>query len=478
METLIFIYLIFFAALAYWKLDWAILLLLFALPSYLIRFDIFNLPFNLLGSMVLICFFIWLVFHTNFLKFLRGGYCFGDLKKNRKERLKYPFGVELVLVLVVSFIAAGVAYFKPEALGSWRAYFFEPTLLFILILNLFQTNKKRRRIIWALALSCLLLSIYAIFQKFTGIGIENEFWRDEATRRVTSVFPYPNALALYLGPLIMLFLGYFGSLAKKITESKIKTVEALFLALVIFLSLLAVLFTGSKGALGALAVGFLVFLFFLGGKLRWFSYGLLIGVLCLLIFSPGPRESVVETVSLKDLSGEIRKKQWRETWEMFENESNFITGSGLHNYQEAIEPYHEPGLFFNKDRDPDFRRKIVIFDDEYKAEHWQPVEIYLYPHNIFLNFWTELGLLGMILFSWIILKFFVWSVKIQKRLKGKKKEEKYLTLGLMGSMIVIVVHGLVDVPYFKNDLAIIFWVFLAILSLIFVKLNKKDFALK
>ena len=30
---------------------------------------------------------------------------------------------------------------------------------------------------------------------------------------------------------------------------------------------------------------------------------------------------------------------------------------------------------------------------------------------------------------------------------------------------VIIIHGIVDVPYFKNDLAIIFWVLLAILSI-------------
>ena len=37
-------------------------------------------------------------------------------------------------------------------------------------------------------------------------------------------------------------------------------------------------------------------------------------------------------------------------------------------------------------------------------------------------------------------------------------------MGVMGAMIVIVVHGIVDVPYFKNDLALIFWALLAMIG--------------
>ena len=43
----------------------------------------------------------------------------------------------------------------------------------------------------------------------------------------------------------------------------------------------------------------------------------------------------------------------------------------------------------------------------------------------------------------------------------------------IGAIIVIVVHGLVDVPYFKNDLAVMFWLFLAMVSII--KLEEKNY---
>jgi O-antigen ligase len=89
---------------------------------------------------------------------------------------------------------------------------------------------------------------------------------------------------------------------------------------------------------------------------------------------------------------------------------------------------------------------------------WQPTEIYMYPHNIFLNFWSELGLLGALLFSWIIAKFLWQSSTLYL------KEKNFLALGLCGAMLVILIHGLVDVPYFKNDLSVLFWILIALLG--------------
>jgi len=181
---------------------------------------------------------------------------------------------------------------------------------------------------------------------------------------------------------------------------------------------------------------------------------------------------------LRDLSGEIRKQQWRETWEMLTaSPANFALGAGLGGYQSAVAPFHQAGIFFNKDQDPDFRRKIVIFDDRYKAEHWQPVEVYLYPHNIFLNFWTELGLAGLLLFIWIMVKSIkVLIADIRYPMSDKistfklqitnlaSGQDKYLKLGLLGALVVIIVHGLVDVPYFKNDLSLLFWLIIFLIG--------------
>ena len=69
---------------------------------------------------------------------------------------------------IVSFLAVLVAGFSNPAMGIWKAYFFEPLLVFILVINLFQEKKDFQKIIFSLALSALAVSVFAIYQKITG----------------------------------------------------------------------------------------------------------------------------------------------------------------------------------------------------------------------------------------------------------------------------------------------------------------------
>jgi O-antigen ligase len=99
-----------------------------------------------------------------------------------------------------------------------------------------------------------------------------------------------------------------------------------------------------------------------------------------------------------------------------------IQGAGLGAYPTVIKPYH-------------------------KAT-W--MEIFQYPHNILLNLWSETGLLGILAFTWMC---FTWF-RLSK-----------LRLPLLLPLIAILIHGLVDVPYFKNDLALAFFTFMVFVTL-------------
>ena len=462
-NILIIIFLIFYFILSKIRLDLAVMFLIMALPSYLIRFSIFNIPLTLLEAMILIAFIVW--FLKNYKEIISNL----KLKINSKFKTKilklknYPFDKEIILLLIISFIAIAVAGFTDSAFGIWKAYFFESILVFILIFNVFQNKEKKEinftKIFWSITISTFIVSVFAIYQKITGNFIFNELWAEEKTRRVVSFFGYPNAVGLYLGPIILIM---FGWIIEKL-KNKSKKLKIVFIGLTIIISLLSIYFAKSEGALVGVIAGFIVFGLLSGRKIR------LIIILLVFIFGTSImfyhpiRDYAVKKIFLKDLSGEIRKQQWKETWKMMtESKIRFIFGSGLSNYQNAIKPYHQEGIFFNKENDPDFRRKIVIFNNKYRAEHWQPIEIYMYPHNIFLNFWTELGLAGLLLFVWIIIKFWIIGIKL---IKNNNKNNKYLIIGLICSMVVIVIHGLVDVPYFKNDLSIIFWILIAMIGI-------------
>ena len=483
MNLIIFIFCVLYFILAFRRLDWAVMFLIMTLPSYLIRFSVFGIPFTLLEAMILISFGTWFLRHTKFKEFIKGKYGWKDLKKSREKRTRYPFGVELILLLIISYIAVAVSGFSESALGIWKAYFFEPALFFILVLNVFGNRDAKKspqppftkggnKILWSLAISALAVSLFAIYQKFTGAFIFNEFWAAEETRRVTSFFGYPNAVGLYLAPIVMVLFGWLvGKL--RITNYELRiNFKLLFVSLSIVLSLLSIYFAKSEGALIGAVAGLVVFGLLAGKKARWATVGIVIfATASIMAFTPA-REYAVNKILLRDLSGQIRKAQWVETWEMLKD-GNIITGSGLTNYKNAIKPYHQEGIFVRDYNDPDWHKKTV-FNEEFRNKVWQPTEIYLYPHNIFLNFLVELGIAGMFLFIWIIVKYFVIGMKLITNYELRITNNKFLIIGLICAMVVMVVHGLVDVPYFKNDLAVMFWVLIAMMSLINLKL-KDDF---
>jgi hypothetical protein len=502
MTFLILLFAIIYFYLAWSKLEWAVLLMIAALPSYLIRFSVFGLPMTLLELMILISFFVWLVTKTNFKLFIRGKYSWQEFKENKFKREKYPWRWEIIALLIISWIAIAVGGFTNGALGIWKAYFFEPILVFILVLNLFSAQggstsgekdkKGIEKIILALAVSVFAVSILAVYQKLTGNLIDNPFWSAEATRRAVSFFDYPNAVGLYLGPIVMILVGYFFSVIanpdlsgrgnlensdlnsgllrlRQWADPRNDKIKVVFLAITIIFSLLSIYFAKSEGAIIGLMAAFFIFGILAGKKIRWAT--LILTIICsgaILSYTP-TRTLALDKIQLHDLSGQIRRQQWKETWKML-NDGRLLFGAGLDNYQKSIKPYHQEGIFVYDWHDLNFHAKLVA-SDELKKKVWQPTEIYMYPHNIILNFWTELGLAGAILFAWIIIKF-LWLGIFNFQFSIFKKNKDYLNLGLLCAMIVIVVHGLVDVPYFKNDLAVMFWVMLAMLSLINLQ-NKK-----
>ena len=104
---------------------------------------------------------------------------------------------------------------------------------------------------------------------------------------------------------------------------------------------------------------------------------------------------------------------------------------------------------------------------------WQPLEIYLYPHNIFLNFWSELGLIGLLVFIWLWFKAGLINLINYWRFKTKTSLA-WLSWGLAGAWLASFVHGLVDVPYFKNDLALMFWLGLAVTAWLNIELKQQS----
>ena len=94
-------------------------------------------------------------------------------------------------------------------------------------------------------------------------------------------------------------------------------------------------------------------------------------------------------------------------------------------------------------------------------EAWQELDL-SHPHNIVLDYWTRLGILGVAALIWLEGAFFVKGLRLYRRLPDKS--ERALVLGLMASMVACLAHGLIDNSYFLVDLAFVFFLTMGVVA--------------
>ncbi len=392
-----------------------ILTVLVFLPTYVVRFSVGPLPTTLLEVIFLSLFFVW---GAEKIYYRREGQP-RDASRSPIGALRAP----IILFLLASIPAILIAPDLRAALGLWRAYIIEPLLFFVIVLDIVRRGWSTflRDTTAALAVSATVVSIIGIAQWFFPAGIfgffaiPNPYWAAEATRRVTSVFGFPNAVGLFLAPLVVFFVARAFAFVQH---------RAMRVALVIvaILATTAIVLARSEGALIALDAG----LFTLGVlHVRTRRVTIIVAIIAATVFLaiPTTRTYFLDRAQLKSESGPVRLLQWRETVAMLRDRP--ILGAGFSGYPTTVAPYHTA----------------------------EGIEIYQYPHNIVLNFWSEMGVFGAVAFGWIIIALLRMAF-VRRDATGTM---------VIAMLVVILVHGIVDVPYFKNDLAMFFWFFAAIL---------------
>jgi putative inorganic carbon (HCO3(-)) transporter len=413
---LLLVILVILGYLSYKKPVQAVGLTIILLPTYLFRSRIWFLPVTFLELCIWVTFLGWLIKSIKEKKLKAGG--------------KYYYQWPIILILLAATISIFISPNFHSAAGLWKAYFVEPILFFLVLINVIKSEQDKKIVLWALGISTLAISLLAIWQKFTGFGIAEPIWTDPAKRRVTSIFTSPNAVGLYLGPIIAIYLAWL------IAEIKILKPTILKL-LIIIPAILAVLFTVSQGTWLGLAAAVVFLVYFAcptkpkGWRRGWnkrITAATILAVIILLLIIPVSRNILWPTITFADASGQNRLALLQMSQKyLLSSAKNFVFGAGLLGFSEIQSQIRDP----------------------------LKMEALLYSHNIIFNFWLEIGLLGLIAFIWLTIKFFK---------KGfQRLNNDWLKLGVMAAMITIIIHGLIDVPYFKNDLAILFWLIVSLL---------------
>lgn len=376
-----------FATASWRDLRVGLFLLAAALPSYLLRFEIANVPMTLLEVFILTFVAVWAM----------------KTKPTLRSLVPNGWTVPIALLLLAATVGVVVSSDRLGALGVWKAYFVEPILLFLAVSRM---EKPHEPIFRGLAAGGLFVATVAILQRVTGLGIPVP-WDVEG--RVTSVFPYPNAVGLLLGPVIVIAVASWKR-------------SRLFQAAAVLCSVAIVLSQSEAAVVAVLATLFVAAIV----TKRTRKAALAVAVVATVLIAASPfRQTAIDKLSFRDYSGNVRRSQWEETINMLADRPVF--GAGLNGYQTALAPYHT--------------------HPEY--------EIFQYPHQIVLNVWTELGLLGLVAFVLL-------AVHAVCRTPAFRLSDPSALALLV--LVETDIHGLADVPYFKNDLSAMTWLLIAVIA--------------
>jgi putative inorganic carbon (HCO3(-)) transporter len=258
--------------------------------------------------------------------------------------------------------------------------------------------------------SGILVSVFELLAFIYAAGIGRPGLVDAP---VVVLYFSPNATGLFLGPLLAMAaaLILFGYRAERI--------RAVFFAA---WALPAFILSFSRGAW----LGLLAALLFLAWqhRARFALLGAVAAAALSSLLLPAVRLRIEHVLNPTDPlnSVNLRGNLWRAALQMQLDPRNALLGTGLSGFKEAIKPY----------------RDFAGYSEDL-----------IYPHDIFLNFWTETGLLGLVAFAWLAVD---WTRRSWGTLRARGALRPYY-LGVAAASITILVHGLIDVPFFKNDLA-------------------------
>ncbi|HZQ50258.1 MAG TPA: O-antigen ligase family protein [Candidatus Dormibacteraeota bacterium] len=344
------------------------------------------------------------------------------VRMNGRLDWRGPFMWPALLLIVAAAIDVVAAPSRTAALGLFRAYFIEPVAFAFVLVHAVTSVRRAFVVLGGLAVAGVWVGAPNAVVVLQALRAHQYNVLDTPP---VVIYTTANALALFLDPLIAIA----AATLLYVRDRDIRAASAAFL----IVAVPAMILTFSRGgylAMAAVAVGLA-----LSHRRRWWLLGGVIaaGVVLVLIPPIYTRVSVeFQNVGGTTLFGNAgRIALWKATLQMLQHYPIF--GAGLAGFATRIQPYWNP----------------------------QGPAQFIDPHNILLNFWVETGVLGVIAAAWLFVQAFRWSWAGWRRAGGPWAA---LTVGLLLACVAFVAHGLVDVPYFKNDLSLEFWVVIALIE--------------
>ncbi len=387
-----------------WRREYGVAAVILLWPAYILRTTIFGIPTTALELSIYAVVIGWLFMSRSPRYFTW-------------PKLPHWFHPLIILWIIAWVVATVFSQDQQASLGALKAWLIDPLLFGLVMFVVIQAAKQRLVVYKAVALSGTIVALAGLGQLI--------WWRNTLQDgRLSSFFhPVANYAAMFLGPILVLTVGWL--LWKQLSRGWWIAVGLMTAAMIL---------TVSFGGYLATGVGLFVYWWrWPNRRTKGFVMMIAVVVVVLGIFGLTKTPYLAEKINTSDRSSSLVRTQiWRTSWQMIIEHP--VLGIGPN----AFEPVYRatiPKLYF------------------------PPLEwLVSQPHQLYLALWLETGLLGLVTF----LVFIVWWMK---SLWTRIKKADGLAISAVAAMLAILVHGFVDTPYFKNDLALIY-VFIFLLPLL------------
>lgn len=411
-EIIIFLALAALATLSGTSIRQAVLVLIILLPAYRLRLSLFGLPTNVFEMAVGVVFFIGLTQSP-----MRR--VWSDFFQSIPWTLKVLIAMWLLAGLIACFTHLPTDTYDPalyHSLGILKSWMVIPLIFAFIIGSLiYQHREYINQVLTVLIYTGGTVGLIGLVQA-------------PLLERVHSVYDVPNSLSLFLVPIVIMAL-WRGSPSHTIFS---------------LIMLAAIIATQSISAAVAVVATLLI------GSLLWrrkkmFFLSVLLTILSFIYFVQTGRiayifQSLIQPSSANSLS--VRQQLWSISLDLIAQHP--LTGVGLGRFEPAYQ--HQ------------LHQRFIQYQMTGQGQAPIPEFVVRDPHNWVLSHWLNLGLIGVIAFIGIHV------VTIKRACLGKSTPR--LTQAILLSLLSLLVFGLTDTVYWKNDLAALQW-FLLIQLLIY-----------
>ncbi len=384
----------------------------FIFPAYFLRFSIAGIPFTALELVVYLLFALW------FISIL--------LKQNKLQwdRLTSWYwyaafgillGTAMGVLIAPTFIdlpSGETLNARITALGIWKGWVTAPVLYFAVLTQTLKSKEDVEKILrfffYSSAAVALIAHGFGLFSDGVTIDL-----------RLRGFYESANYLALYLVPAILIGIYFFA--IRKAPLRKIDHLDVAALVIVAYALFFTQSYAGILGVFGALGLTILYLIF----KIPKLRKKMGASVIALILIFLGVTFSQMSTSKFQQFLDWENRSSTSVRIEIYKTSIDLIKENPIFG--------HGPGLF-----QANYQNQAPETLGHAPLEWNMP-----HPHNIFLGFWLNAGLVGLVAFLILI-------VLIHIRFT-------YPLIAMWGLLI----HGLFDMPFWKNDLAMIFWLVMA-----------------